>query len=85
MGTEWWMRRASKGKERQATQAKSIMGIESHLVVAPIAEKVPQTDDIQGVLKARVSTNAVSPALLYKHRVLIRDYDPTGCLDHVGD
>ncbi|KAG8886491.1 Mitochondrial distribution and morphology protein 10 [Tulasnella sp. 331] len=58
MGTEWWMRRATKGKEKDVPQTASVKGIEAQLKTAPIVEKVVLANDVHGVLKARVSTNA---------------------------
>ncbi|KAG9017007.1 Mitochondrial distribution and morphology protein 10 [Tulasnella sp. JGI-2019a] len=60
MGTEWWIRRAGKGKEKELPLTSHVNGIESHLKIAPMVEKLKlnPVDDIQGVLKARVSTNA---------------------------
>lgn len=59
MGTEWWMRRATKEKEKEVPQIASVNGIETQLKIAPIIEKAIPADDVHGVLKARVSTNAV--------------------------
>lgn len=73
MGAEWWMRRGSKGKEKEEPGVpQGLVSTHPALVnhetgtnlvaVAPPAPGPPTSsliEEVQGVVKARVSTNTV--------------------------
>lgn len=73
MGAEWWMRRGSKGKEKEEPGAPqglvsthpALVNHETVTTLVTIAppspgpQSSPPTEEVQGVVKARVSTNTV--------------------------
>ena len=67
MGAEWWMRKGNKGKDKEALSpigivdsGETLLGKIGVIPSASRSTKLLPTDDIQGVVKARVSTNTVN-------------------------
>lgn len=52
MGAEWWIRRGLRRNVEQETKEESNSPV--------ILNTIPKTDEVQGVVKARISTNSVS-------------------------
>ena len=70
MGAEWWMRR--KTPEIHVSPATGAIGPLGTLLTASAPSPVPAESGVQGVVKARVSTNTVrhltiefSPILIF--------------------
>jgi distribution and morphology protein 10 len=57
MGAEWWMRR--KTPEIDVSRATGAIGPLGTLLTATAPNPVPGDSGVQGVVKARVSTNTV--------------------------
>ncbi|KAG8901478.1 Mitochondrial distribution and morphology protein 10 [Tulasnella sp. 403] len=67
MGAEWWMRKGSKGKEKESIAVPA--GPEGIQLIPPTGlPPAPEANEIQGVVKARVSTRS-DIALMWEGRL----------------